>query len=78
MLTSVLELRKAKWGASHPDTLSSMHGLAATYRAAGQLDKALALAAQTWALEKSTLGEDHPITRAFMDNLARYNAFGKG
>ena len=45
-----LELRKAKLGPDHPDTLTSMNNLAMAYQAAGKLDLALPLFEETLEL----------------------------
>jgi tetratricopeptide (TPR) repeat protein len=73
-----LKLAKAKLGADHPHTLTSMGNLAAGYRLAGKLDLALPLLEETLKLTKAKQGADHPETLKSMNNLAKgYQAAGK-
>jgi tetratricopeptide (TPR) repeat protein len=73
-----LELKKAKLGPDHPDTLISMNGLAETYRAAGQLDRAVRLHKETLERRRVKLGPDNPDTLISMNNLAlAYGAAGR-
>src|SRR5262249_54020857 len=65
-----LALRKAKLGPDHPDTLSSMMGLAASYSALCRHTDALKLREQTLALRKAKLGPDHPDTLISMWGVA--------
>jgi serine/threonine protein kinase len=65
-----LELRTAKLGPDHPDTLTSMDSLAVAYRNAGQLEEAIPLHEESLRLLKARLGPDHPHTLASRDNLA--------
>jgi tetratricopeptide (TPR) repeat protein len=51
-------------------TLMNMNNLAAAYRAAGQLDKALPLMEQTLDLKRKKFGPEHPETLNGMTNLA--------
>jgi tetratricopeptide (TPR) repeat protein len=57
-------------GTDHPDTLSSMHGLANCYDGLGRHADALKLREETLALMKAKLGPDHPHTLSAMHNLA--------
>jgi tetratricopeptide (TPR) repeat protein len=57
-------------GTDHPDTLSSMHGLANCYDGLGRHPDALKLREETLALMKAKLGPDHPHTLSAMHNLA--------
>ena len=57
-------------GPHHPDTLASRNNLAATYRASGRLDKAIALYEQTLDDVARILGPDHPSTLTSRFNLA--------
>ena len=59
-----LELRRAKLGEDHPDTLNSMNNLANSYGNTGQHAKALALYEETLDLRRAKLGPDHPDTLA--------------
>jgi tetratricopeptide (TPR) repeat protein len=61
---------KAKLGADHPHTLTSMNNLAIAYRDANQLDLALPLFEETLKLRKGKLGADHPDTLISMSDLA--------
>jgi len=63
-------LKRAKLGPGHPDTLSSMTGLAAAYAALGRPTDALKQFEETLALWKAKLGPDHPDTLLAMGNLA--------
>ena len=68
----------AKLGADHPDTLTSMASLAATYDKLGQKDKEMALREKVLATRTAKLGADHPDTLTSMNNLAvTYNALGQ-
>ncbi len=57
-------------GPDHPDTLISMHNLAASYDDLGRLTEALKLREETLMLRKSKLGPDHPLTLTSMLALA--------
>jgi hypothetical protein len=65
-----LNLRKARLGAYHPATLTSMDSLASGYLEAGKLDLALPLYEETLRLTKAKLGADHPNTLTSMGSLA--------
>ncbi|GIJ92163.1 hypothetical protein Asppvi_011139 [Aspergillus pseudoviridinutans] len=56
----VLEMMKTVLGAEHPDTLSSMHNLAYTWKSQGKLQDALALMEKCSELYNKTLGPNHP------------------
>ena len=65
-------------GAGHPERLNSMNCLGSAYQNAGELDRALALYAETLAICKSNLGPDDPGTLITMNNLAlAYRSAGK-
>ena len=65
-------------GPHHPDTLASRNSLAGAYRAAGRLDKAIALYEQTLEDSIRILGPDHPDTLTARNNLAgAYRAAGR-
>jgi len=70
LFEKVLATRQAHLGPDHPNTLSSMSGLAVAYRDAGQVEKALPLHEETLKLQRAKLGPDHPDTLRSMDNLA--------
>ena len=65
-----LELRTAKLGADHPDTLDSQNSLALAYWAAGQNDRAIPMLERTVAARSAKLGPDHPDTLISQNNLA--------
>jgi tetratricopeptide (TPR) repeat protein len=78
LFEETLKLNKAKLGADHPVTLTSMNNLAVSYQAADKLDLALPLFEETLKLNKAKLGADHPDTLNSMNNLASaYQAAGK-
>ena len=54
-----MSLMKAKLGPTHPDTLSSMNNLVASYHALGRHTDALKLDKETLALRKVKLGPHH-------------------
>ena len=58
----VMETRKTKLGADHPDTLTSMANLASTYRNQGRWEEAEKLYVQVMETRKTKLGADHPST----------------
>ncbi len=70
--------REQTLGDTHPDTLTSRNNLAATYRAAGRLDEAIALHERTLTDREQTLGDTHPDTLISRNNLAAaYQAAGR-
>ena len=56
----VMDMRKKLLGAEHPDTLSSMANLAATYRYQGRWNEAEQLEVQVMEKRKKLLGTEHP------------------
>jgi hypothetical protein len=73
-----LELRQAKLGPEHPDTLVAMNNLALAYKAAGKLDRAVPLLEVALRHLTTKLGPGHADTLAAMNNLATaYQAAGK-
>jgi tetratricopeptide (TPR) repeat protein len=70
LFVQVMETRKKKLGAYHPDTLPSMANLASTYRNQGRWDAAEELEVQVMETSKKKLGADHPSTLTSMNNLA--------
>lgn len=70
LFVQVMEMSKAKLGADHPDTLSSMANLASTYRNQGRWDEAEKLEVQVMETRKTKLGADHPSTLTSIANLA--------
>ncbi len=65
-----LELRQARLGPDHPQTLSSRNNLAQAYRSAGRTAEAITLHEATLKLCESKLGPDHPDTLISRGNLA--------
>ncbi|CAG7978615.1 unnamed protein product [Penicillium salamii] len=65
-----METRKAKLGADHPSTLTSIANLASTYRKQGRWEEAEQFYVQVMETRKTKLGADHPSTLASMVNLA--------
>ena len=57
-------------GPDHPDTLRSMHNLAASYAALNRPAEALKLREEVLAIQKRVLPKDHPDTLNSMHNLA--------
>ncbi|MCJ1369865.1 hypothetical protein MMC20_001077 [Loxospora ochrophaea] len=70
MQTRVLETRKLRLGAEHPDTLKSMADLAITYSNECRYTEAEKLQMQVLETRKRMLGTEHPDTLKSMDNLA--------
>ncbi len=58
----VMETRKTKLGADHPDTLTSMANLASTFWNQGRWEEAEKLFVQVMETRKTKLGADHPDT----------------
>jgi tetratricopeptide (TPR) repeat protein len=65
-----LEGYKKALGPEHPDTLSSMANLAATYRNQGRWKEAEELFVQVMETSLRVLGEEHPDTLSSIANLA--------
>jgi eukaryotic-like serine/threonine-protein kinase len=65
-----LELRKAKLGTDHLDTLQSMNNLALAYRNTGRKKDALPILEATLKARKAKLGPDDPATLTSCNNLA--------
>ena len=70
MEEEVLQLRREKLGADHPDTLNAMHNLAISYSDAGRLEEGLKMRKEVLQLSREKLGADHPDTLDAMRNLA--------
>ncbi len=69
-LLRALELRESELGDEHPDTLSSVNGLARLYQDQGRYEEAEPLLAETWAIRQRVLGPEHADTLESMTNLA--------
>ncbi|WP_405873031.1 tetratricopeptide repeat protein [Streptomyces sp. NBC_00005] len=63
---------KRTLGPDHPDTLSALNNLAASYGQAGRIDHAISLIRQVVADRERVLGSDHPDTLNSRANLAAY------
>ncbi|RYP58915.1 hypothetical protein DL770_010331 [Monosporascus sp. CRB-9-2] len=72
----VMETRKMKLGANHPDTLTSMANLALTYRNQGRWEEAEELQAKELEICTRVLGPKHPDTLISMENLAFFRKVG--
>jgi hypothetical protein len=65
----VLEVRKNKLGANHPDTLTSIINLAAVYWSQDKRTDAEQLEVAVLETHKNKLGADHPDTLMSIANL---------
>jgi tetratricopeptide (TPR) repeat protein len=63
-------LQNAKLGADHPETLTTLNGLARAYKAANRLPEAIALFEQIRDARVKAQGADHPNTLVILTNLA--------
>ncbi|KAI1522327.1 kinesin light chain 1, partial [Pyrenophora tritici-repentis] len=70
----VMETRKTKLGADHPDTLASMHNLAFTLYLQGRHVEALVLMEKCFQSRQQVLGEQHPYTQSSFDTLNGWRA----
>ncbi|KAI0616951.1 kinesin light chain 3 [Pyrenophora tritici-repentis] len=66
----VMETRKRVLGDEHPNTLTSMGNLAATYRNQGRWKEAEELQVQVLQTSKRVLTDEHPDTLTSMHNLS--------
>jgi Tetratricopeptide repeat len=64
-----MEARKTVLGPEHPDTLTSMNNLAATYGNQGRWPEAEKLNVQVMEARKTVLGPEHSDTLTSMGNL---------
>jgi tetratricopeptide (TPR) repeat protein len=81
LLEETLKLTKAKLGADHPHTLTSMNNLASAYRAAGKPDQALPLFRQAAAgIEKRRFQHEYAgvIVKNLIDCHERLKQFDQG
>ncbi|KAH8889893.1 hypothetical protein GQ53DRAFT_651431, partial [Thozetella sp. PMI_491] len=69
----VMETRKTKLGAEHPDTLTSMNNLALTWKSLGRTADALALMEGCVQACQRVLGFQHPNTKISMATLEEWN-----
>lgn len=72
MFNNVRDVRSAKLGVDHPDTLQSLNNIALTYRRMGRRDEAIALfeKVRDGQIKSPSLGPYHPDTLATTYNLA--------
>jgi DNA-binding SARP family transcriptional activator len=70
VLEKARQTRLRELGADHPDTLATLHNLAAAYKDAGKLPEAIKLFEQVKSALVAKLGADHPDTLATLNNLA--------
>ncbi|KAL4970220.1 tetratricopeptide repeat protein [Aspergillus stella-maris] len=61
-------------GPEHPDTLTSMHNLAYTLKAQGDISQALGLIKECAALRNEVLGSDHPHAISSFNTLRDWEA----
>ena len=66
----VLAVREKTLGPEHPDTASSLSGLALLYRAMGKYQKAEQLYERALTINEKNLGAEHPDTAITLNNLA--------
>jgi hypothetical protein len=65
----VLEARKTKLGADHPDTLTGMNNLAFTWKGCGRDIEALKLMEECVIARTRILGTNHPHTLSSREEL---------
>jgi hypothetical protein len=68
----VMESRKTKLGADHPDTLRSMANLAFTWKSSGHISRALDLLRACLAKQRQILGVNHPDTVSSSETLLEW------
>lgn len=69
-----METRKRVLKEEHPDTLSSMANLAATYRNQGRWDEAIELIQVVVNLRTKNIGVNHPDTLGAIDLLDEWSS----
>ena len=69
-----METRKRVLKEEHPDTLSSMANLAATYRKQGRWDEAIELMQVVVNLRTKIIGVNHPATLGAVDLLKKWSS----
>jgi hypothetical protein len=70
------QVTKTKLGAEHPDTLTSMHNLAFTWRSLGRDAEAMASLQQCVELRQRVLGAGHPDLLSSQTALEQWEAEG--
>jgi hypothetical protein len=77
-LRQAAAIRKGKLGPDHPDTLTTLAGLALAFEAAGKTTEAVALLEQVRDARVNKDGPDHPDTLGTLGDLANaYRAAGR-
>ncbi|KAK4194106.1 hypothetical protein QBC40DRAFT_188947, partial [Triangularia verruculosa] len=74
LFVQVMETRKTKLGADHPDTLTSMANLAFTWKSQGQHSDALALIEECAQARQRLLGAEHPDTLSSLATVAEWSS----
>lgn len=65
-------------GPEHPNTLTSMSGLAESYRGLGRIKEAIQLHEKAFEIRRRVLGPEHPDTLSSMSNLSSsYDDLGR-
>ncbi len=64
-----LDIRRARLGDDHPDTLDSMNTLGSIYQLQGLFDEAELYVAQVMDRSRRVLGNDHPSTLLAVNNM---------
>jgi hypothetical protein len=70
----VIEIRKERLGADHPDTLTSINNLAFTCKGIGRETEAIRLMEECIKSRKRVLGPDHPNTLLSCTALVAWKA----
>jgi hypothetical protein len=68
----VIETRKTKLGADHPDTLTSMNNLAFTLKAQGFPNMTIFLMEDCLKIGLAVFGPQHPNIISFRESLAAW------
>jgi tetratricopeptide (TPR) repeat protein/serine/threonine protein kinase len=78
LLVEIWNMKKARLGPEHPDTLASMNRLGVVYWELGQLDKSVPLFEKLLKIREAKLGRDDPETLQAAANLGvNYKDAGK-
>ena len=72
------KIRKKKLGADHPDTLTSMHNLAFTWKGQGREEEALRLMDECTSLRTRVLSAKHPDTLSSTETLIKWKVEKSG
>jgi hypothetical protein len=73
LFVQVIETRKRKLGAGHPDTLTSMNNLAFTWKGRGRHEDALAIMKKCVQARQLVLGSQHPDTLSSISILEAWS-----